>query len=420
MKKRKKIIITILSIIILFGILVNKSEAENETTNSEASQNSEQGKSSNANLSNLGIKPNDFKGFKPETTAYEVAVPENVAQVEVYATTQDKKAKLTGTGKKSLEKGENEVQVEVTAEDGSKKTYTISIIREVKQESYEDDAPKTNEDSKENTDSEGKEGLAELKIDNLSLSPEFKSNVYEYTVKYIGEDIKLDLQAEPIDESYIVEVIGNDNLQEGENIITILVSEKNGNNVATYQITVNKSLVDEEAIAKEEAEKKEEQQKILIGGIAGGVGVLFIVMIVVIVIRRNRKLEDEFPMDFNGGLRRYDDFDEDEENYYDNDAEDEEDDELPMAFKEKNVEEEIGYNLQKNIENLYKEDEVLTVGRKEEEFLEEDFDKMSKDKVKEAFLKGYTLQAEIDIDDIEDNRYQNKRRKEKHKGKRFK
>ena len=46
-------------------------------------------KSSNANLKDLGIKPNDFKGFKSGTTAYNVTVPNDVEQVEVYATVQD-------------------------------------------------------------------------------------------------------------------------------------------------------------------------------------------------------------------------------------------------------------------------------------------------------------------------------------------
>ena len=69
--------------------------------------------------------------------------------------------------------------------------------------------------------------------------------------------------------SIVVDVTGNEELKEGENIITILVSDKDGNNVATYQVTVNKSLVDEEAIAREEAKKQEEfRKKVIIGAVA--------------------------------------------------------------------------------------------------------------------------------------------------------
>ena len=38
-------------------------------------------KSNNANLSNLGMNPNDFKGFKPNQTTYNVTVPNNVEKV---------------------------------------------------------------------------------------------------------------------------------------------------------------------------------------------------------------------------------------------------------------------------------------------------------------------------------------------------
>ena len=54
------------------------SDSSNNTTSEE--------ESSNANLSNLGIRPNDFSGFKPGTTTYNVTVPEDVESVEVYAT----------------------------------------------------------------------------------------------------------------------------------------------------------------------------------------------------------------------------------------------------------------------------------------------------------------------------------------------
>ena len=54
--------------------------------------------SSNANLSNLGIRPNDFSGFTPGTTTYNVTVPEDVESVEVYAAAQDSGATISGTG----------------------------------------------------------------------------------------------------------------------------------------------------------------------------------------------------------------------------------------------------------------------------------------------------------------------------------
>ena len=314
--KNKMLIIIIISIVSLFSLFIGTNYAENETTNgitetensvsqdnnnTQSNENvnnnitdtsntttenttknevQEATKSSNANLSNLGIKPHDFKGFKHGTTYYEVAVPEDTESVEVYAKTQDEKATLVGTGMKKLEKGENKVEVVVTAEDGTTKTYTINIIREIQQE----------EDGvlEEPVNLEDGNGLLDLKFENLTLDPEFSTNIYEYTLKYIGKETKLNIEAKPTNENYIVEIIGNDNLEEGENFITILVSEKNGDNVATYQITVNKSLEDYEAIAREQA-RKEKIQKIIIG-------VVIAVVVVGIIIRRkiNRNFAEEY------------------------------------------------------------------------------------------------------------------------------
>lgn len=400
MKIQKKIIITILlSIAILFALLNNSNYAVNETNeeiankntntsqeaNNTANQNTQNAsntanansnsnnsniannttatKSSNANLSDLGIKPHDFTGFRYGTTSYEVTVPEDTESIEVYAKTQDSKATLTGTGKKTLEKGENKLDVEVIAEDGTKKTYTINVIREVMQEG--------SENGQANNQAEKGEGLAELKINNLNLFPKFSTNVYEYDVKYIGEESKLNIIAEPTNENYVVEIIGNDNLQEGENIITILVSEKNGDNVATYQITVDKSLVDEEAIAKE----KDKQQKIIIGSI---VAVVIIVAIVVFIVIKRRRSED----------LEYDDA-------YDDYADEEDEEiEVPKALK----------NKSKNVKKAYND-------------IEEDneIESLPKDKLKEKFLNNYSNYEE----DYEAD-YNSSRKKDKPKGKRFK
>ena len=316
--KNKILIIIIIGIVSLFSLLIGTNYAENEITNeTTGTENSvpqdnntqnedvvnnntdtsntttenttknevqEVTKSSNANLSNLGITPHDFKGFKHGTTYYEVAVPEDIESVEVYAKTQDEKATLVGTGWKKLEKGENKVEVIVTAEDGTTKTYTINIIREIQQEEDgEVEQPVNIEDGN---------GLLDLKFENLTLEPEFSTNVYEYTLKYIGKETKLNIETKPTSENYIVEIIGNDNLEEGENIITILVSEKNGDNVATYQITVNKSLEDYEAIAREQA-RKEKTQKIIIG-IVIAVVVIGIIVFVIIRRRRNKNFAEEY------------------------------------------------------------------------------------------------------------------------------
>lgn len=292
----------------------NNSEDNNESNNSNNSGNSNTGttnnpttnnptptnpsttstaqKSSNANLSNLGIRPNDFSGFRPGTTTYNVTVPNDVESVEVYATKADSKATVTGTGTKTLQEGANALAVTVTAEDGTTKTYTINVTRESATESEDENATDENMIAEENQEEVG-DGLAELTINNVTLSPSFETGVYEYTAKYIGEDTKFEIEATPTDETYIVDITGNEDLQEGENIITILVSDAEGNNVATYQITVDKSLVDEEAIAREQAEK-ENQQRMIIIGVVVAVVIIGIIIFIIIKRRRNKQWTEEY------------------------------------------------------------------------------------------------------------------------------
>lgn len=423
-KERIKIQLNVVFILfcisIFISLLIHSTQAANQTTtnhtnNTKANQNTatQQNtsnttnqvaeKSSNANLSNLGIRPHDFTGFRYGTTSYEVAVPEDTETVEVYASAQDEKAKVTGTGKKNLEKGENKAEVVVTAEDGTIKTYTINIIREMQQENYDD--------TDEITNPQKNSGLAKLEINHLKLSPDFKTNVYQYEVKYIGEDSTLEIEAQPTDEEYVIEVIGNENLQEGENFITILVSEEDGANIATYQITVNKSLVDDEAMAKEKAEFP----KIIVGVVVAIMAIIAMVVIFMMIHKRNTRLEEEF-----SGRMSYDD---DEDCDYEKDYEQE----VPKALKGKRFREEPTQEIpiiNKGFRENEKESETNEWKANRSNLLEEeeeDFEKMPKDELKEKFLNGYTSQMDVNFDfDYEDTRYQNNRKKGKHKGKRFK
>ena len=238
-------------------------------------------KSDNADLTNLGIRPNDFSGFTPNKLTYDVTVPLDVESIEVYATASDSKASISGTGKKNLKEGLNEFEIVVTAEDGTVKTYTINVTRE--------------ESATEETGTEESigEGLASLKIADLELTPEFETNVYEYKVKYIGDATSLDIQTETTNPEFIAEVVGNQELVEGENIITILVSDADGNNIATYQITV---------------EKAEKQRNMIIGGVVVAALVIGIIVFVVIRRKRNKNIAREFSIPYSNLNNDNDDF----------------------------------------------------------------------------------------------------------------
>lgn len=383
MEKLKKRIVIAIICSMIFGIcMINKtSYAENETANTSKNTTTNSAttstntnnttntttptstpttsttkKSSSANLSNLGIEPYDFSGFKSGTTTYNATVPNDTTSVEVYATAKSSSAKVNGTGKKSLELGTNKIDVVVTAEDGTTKTYTINITRreeteantEIVQEQYSGD------------------GLASLKIGDLTLSPNFDTTIYEYTVKYIGEETKLEITATATDPYYTIDIIGNENLQEGENIINILVSDPDDENVAAYQITVNKSLVDEEAIARE---KEEQKRKIIIAGVVIAVIIAIIIVIIAIIRhRRNQEWDDDYEY---------------EEDYDDG-------------------QEENNNQLEENDDNMN------YIGDEEEP-------ELTKEQAREKFLNNYNNDMEEEEELIEETQ-----KRKKHKGKRFK
>lgn len=398
------------------------STSNSRRNTSSSSTSSSQSESSNANLINLGIRPHDFSGFRSNTTSYSVTVPADTESVEVYAEAQDSNATVTGTGTVNLQEGENTINVVVTAENGTTKTYTIVITRE------------TAEDSGENTEIIEGEGLASLSIQNIELSPKFETNVYEYTAKYIGEDTSLQIEADPTNEEYQVEIVGNEDLKEGENLITILVSDSDGNNVATYQITVNKSLVDEEALAREQAEQ-EQRQRMIIGAVIAVVVVIAIIVFVIIRRRRNRAFAEEYSGVPFYGMNKDDD-----------DVNDEDFEETPKALKNKRkfIEEEKDDGQDNNLNDNYDanedfEDEKENYEEENQEIMsrlqDDEGERARRERVRAKFLDGYsksmtyreesnnsrTYNKNDDEDDLDDKAEAFASRvKRNSKGKRFK
>lgn len=92
----------------------------------------EESKSNNANLSSLTV-PSGCKlvpAFNKNTTSYTCTVPYEVTKFPMDWTTEDKDAKTEVTALQTLKVGENSRTVTVTAADGTKKAYTVKVIRE--------------------------------------------------------------------------------------------------------------------------------------------------------------------------------------------------------------------------------------------------------------------------------------------------
>lgn len=85
----------------------------------------------NANLSNIALSAGSLS-FDKDTTSYTVNVDASVANVTVTATTESDKAKVTYIPSQTVapQKGGSEtVTINVTAEDGTPKTYTVIVNR---------------------------------------------------------------------------------------------------------------------------------------------------------------------------------------------------------------------------------------------------------------------------------------------------
>lgn len=277
---------------------------------SDTNSGNTQTKSSVATLANLGIKPNDFSGFSPNKTTYSTTVPNSTTSIEIYAQKGQSGQKITGTGKKQLKEGNNAFSVKVTAEDGkTTKTYNLTVTRKASENANEENT--TNNITAEETKQENQTGLSQLSIEGITLSPEFKNDIYEYTANISDDKEKLDITATPITENDKVEITGNENLKDGENVITILVSDESGENTVTYQINVKKGANNNEIINKNNEKKSE----ILIISIIGAAIIIIIIAIIVHHAHAKNNIYNGMYMPFEEGVSEQEKIEKEEEIY---------------------------------------------------------------------------------------------------------
>lgn len=122
-------------------------------------------KSSNNNLSSLTVGDELSPKFDSSQTEYTLSLPASTDFLTIKATTADSKATLEGVGKVKVKPGNNIIKVTVTAENGSKKVYSIKA--------YVDDAPQVYFNYKK-----VKIGVIR-NYDDVSIPKEFKRKIHE-------------------------------------------------------------------------------------------------------------------------------------------------------------------------------------------------------------------------------------------------
>ena len=93
-------------------------------------------KSTNNYLSKLEIEGYEID-FNKDTLEYSIKVASDVETLDITAVAEDSSARVNIYGNSDFKEGENKVTVVVTAEDGSERTYTITVNKEAKKEVVE-------------------------------------------------------------------------------------------------------------------------------------------------------------------------------------------------------------------------------------------------------------------------------------------
>lgn len=222
-------------------------------------------KSNNTNLKTLKIEGGELTPtFSSNVTEYSIKLVNHTEnEIKVTAEAEDDKSTVKIEGNKNTALGENVIVITVTAEDGTTKIYTVTATKE--------EATAL--------------GLSSLIIKDVEFDT-FNSTIFEYKIDFENLD-KLEIEAVANQEGATVEIIGNENLVDGENIITIIVTSADGSETVTYQIKANKlnTVINEE--------KQLNITNILIsGGIALVVLIIIIILIIKYVKRNNNSAID--------------------------------------------------------------------------------------------------------------------------------
>lgn len=225
-----------------------KNDEETSVENNTSSNNTSK---DNANLDIMrlgheGINPD----FNKNIEEYYLVVGENVNNIDVTAIPENREASVEITGNKNLVSGINKIEIIVTSQDKSKtKKYVINVTKT-------DNAESANSD------------LAILAVENYSLTPEFSSNVTNYSIEIPNNINEVNILAVPNNIDSTVKVVGNDNLKFGENNIEITVIAPNGITQKTYNLRVYKRNEAEEEKYEEEQETKVEQDTAIVDKIS--------------------------------------------------------------------------------------------------------------------------------------------------------
>lgn len=196
--------------------------------------------------------------FSKDVYEYTLSVDKNVEDITINAIPTYDLAKILGTGNFKLATGENKFFIIVIAENNTEQKYTLVVDK-----------------------NKGNSKLNNLEINGHKLDKEFKSDEYIYNLTVKNDINKLDIKTE-VSDNIQVEIIGNEDLQVGENNIIIRVSREDMGST-TYKIVVNKLTIEEQ----EQIEKNDILLKVLL--VIFIVSIIIMAVLILVFLKRNYK-----------------------------------------------------------------------------------------------------------------------------------
>ena len=176
-------------------------------------------RSSNNNVTGITVSVGELTPeFNREVREYRLYVENKVTYVDISAILEHGDATYEVEGNRYLQVGENVATLTAIAEDGTRQTYTITIVR---------------------SNVMRLSSLIIRGVNGINLTPEFDPNIFEYTIDLTELLEYLDIEVIAENEYVEIEIIGADDLVPGENTIIIRLSYQDDLHITEYTITVN-------------------------------------------------------------------------------------------------------------------------------------------------------------------------------------
>ncbi len=172
-------------------------------------------------VGNATISP----AFSAGTTSYTAEVPFEISKLNVTATANDSKAKVSVNNPNLVPNGTTKVTVTVTAENGSAKTYTISVKR----------AQDPNYTASSNNN------LSGITVDGFLLSPAFSEENTQYVIWLPYETESVTVKGTAADKKASVTVEGGSELKAGQdNEVKVICTAEDGT-AKTYTVIAKRA-----------------------------------------------------------------------------------------------------------------------------------------------------------------------------------